>query len=76
MMSISTEMGPDTVNQALERFKNQDVNAANSQELALFIMLGLISEIEKEAVEQKKVDVIEVTPEQLVQMQNEMGIPT
>ncbi len=73
LLSISSEMGPEVANQALERFKNQDINASNSQELAMFIMLGLISEIEKEAVEQKKVDVVEVTPEQLAEMQKQMG---
>lgn len=76
LMSISTEMGEETVKQALERFKNQDVNAANSQELAMFIMLGLVSEIEKEAVKQKKIDILEVTPEQFIEMQKEMGITT
>ena len=75
-MSISTEIGEEAMKEALERFKNQEINPANSQESALFIMLGLVSEIEKEAVEQKKIDVKEITAEEFIQMRQEMGIPT
>lgn len=76
LMSISTELGEEAMKEALERFKNQDVNPVNSQESALFIMLGLVSEIEKEAVAQKKIEVKEITAEEFVQMREEMGIPT
>lgn len=73
LMAITKDVSPEDLTKSLEKFKLGTEAPAEPKEAAVFIMLALISEIEKEANAQGKVEVVEITPEQLAELQKTMA---
>jgi uncharacterized protein YxjI len=65
LLAISEKMGKEKVTASLTKFRDTNAIPDDTDEATLFIMTAIVGSIEKAAIEQKKVEVIELTAEQL-----------
>lgn len=63
LLQLLQELGEEKLNITLEKFKTPEKEPENVTDATIFILLALVSEIEKQAVEQKKVVEVSVNPE-------------
>lgn len=64
LISVSNALGPEKVTEAFKKFKDTQQEPADLLEAALFTLTAIVGEVEKKAIEQKKVDTVEVTAEE------------
>ncbi len=65
LIFMGEQIGKDKLKDLLEKFKDPTKGPADPNEEIIFILIALVSEIEKKAIEQDKVKEVEVTPEMM-----------
>lgn len=68
LIGLCEQLGTEKVKQLYEKFAQSDQNPANPTEAIIFILTALVSEIEKQAIEQKKVEEKEISMEDAQKM--------
>lgn len=64
LIALSEQMGPDKITASLTKFKDTQSSPEDVEEATLFIMTALVGALEKNAVDQKKVVIVEMTAAQ------------
>lgn len=64
LISLGEQMGKEELKVLYEKFAQTDKNPDNVNEAIIFILTALVSEIEKQAIEQKKVEEKEISMEE------------
>lgn len=68
LMILAKDMGEELVKQCLERFKATDEVPDTIRESVFYILMSLVAEAEKAAIDQKKVVDTELTKEEIANM--------
>lgn len=65
LLVIAEDMGEGVIQKSLDKFKNTTENPDSINEAALYILMALVSESEKCAIDQKKVTYVDINEEEL-----------
>lgn len=64
LISVSNALGPEKVTEAFKKFRDTKEEPSDLLEATLFTMTAIVGEVEKKAIEQKKVETVEMTAEE------------
>jgi hypothetical protein len=64
LISVSSALGPEKVAEAFKKFRDTQQEPSDLLEAALFTLTAIVGEVEKKAIEQNKVETVELTAEE------------